>query len=631
MKPIDVIAFGAVSALGAGRAAFSVGALGDAPSSAIAEDPELRAAGFKRPFAARVRLSEEPSVALDRAGRLLALAASDLAGELDRVLPGWQERRLGWAVGTSGGGMPSAVRVFERRARGEAVAPELARAAPYFGPLAALEIALGVVPSPRAQLLAACASSTFAIGLACRWLAAERADLVVAGGYDALSVFIAAGFEVLGATSAASPAPFRKERDGMSVGEGAVLVALVRSAPEATAPLGRVLGFGASSDAVHVTAPDPSGAGLARAARAALDDAGVGAGDVDLVSAHATATPLNDAAETQAMNAVLGSRAARVVVHPFKAVIGHALGAGGALEALAALDAIERGLLPGAAGSGAVADEFEGRLLERNESGAPRCCLKLSSAFGGANAALVLGGDAEIGEGAAQPLCGVALWAHGLARSALDLDEVAPLVAVERAKLGRLDELSAVVVAAVASALGRLDRPLPERTGIVVGSATATLEINDAFDRRRRERGAAAVEPRRFPATSPNLSCGQCSIAFRLLGPSLAVGSDPAASLEALEVAHDLLEARDADALVVVAVESTGPVVRDVWLRAGWPLPCAGARAVVLGRGRPGEPLLDRSSLAVAHARARGAGGRLDGAEPGWPTLWRALALKPEQ
>lgn len=630
MNPVDVIAFGAVSALGSGRDAFSVGAPGARPTSAIAEDRELRAAGLRRPFAARARLPNGPPRAADRAARLLELAASDLANELDRILPDWRQRRVGWAVGTSGGGMPSAVEVFERRARGESIAPELARAAPYFGPLAVLENALGVDAAPRTQILAACASSTFAIGLACRWLAADRADLAIAGGYDALSVFIAAGFEVLGATSAALPEPFRQKRDGMAIGEGAVLMALVRSAPETVTPFGRVLGFGASSDAVHVTAPDPDGAGLARAARAALDDAGVAARDVDFVSAHATATPLNDAAETRAMQAVLGSSAARAVVHPFKAVVGHALGAGGGLEALAALDAIERGLRPGAAGSGALAEEFVGRLLEENEPGAPRRCLKLSSAFGGANAALVLAARSKDREGARRAAADVTLWARGRARSALDVDAVAPLAALDRSRLARLDALSAVVVAAVASVVARLDRPLPERTGIVLGTATATIEINDAFDRRRRERGAAAVEPRRFPATSPNLACGQCSIAFRLLGPSLAVGSDPAASVEALEVALDLLQAGDADALIVVAAESAGPVVRDVWLSAGWPLPRAGAGAVVLGRGQPGEPL-DRSNIASAHARARATGGRLDGSEPGWPALWRALGLKPEE
>lgn len=630
MKPIDVVACGAVSALGTGRAAFAVGNADCKPERAIGEDRELRVAGLRRPFAARARLGDEASRGVDRAARLLELAARDLTGELDRVLPAWRERRLGWVLGTSGGGMPSAVEVFERRARGEPIPAELARAAPYFGPLARFEAVLGVDAAPRAQVLAACASSTIAIGLGCRWLAADRAELVIAGGYDALSVFIAAGFEALNATSAALPQPFRRERDGMAIGEGAVLLALIRSASGAPQPLGRILGFGASSDAVHVTAPDPGGAGLARAAQAALDDAGVAGEDIDLVSAHATATPLNDAAEALAMKSVLGSNAARVVVHPFKAVIGHTLGAGGGLEALAALDTIERGLLPAAAGSGALAAEFEGRLLEIHEPGMLRRCLKLSSAFGGANAALVLGARSEAEPWGAPPgRAGVAVWAQGRAEQTLDVDEVAPHVQMERTRLARLDPLSAVVVAAAASALARLDRPLPPRTGIVVGSAAATLEINDAFDRRRRERGAAAVEPRRFPATSPNLACGQCSIAFRLLGPSLTVGSDPAAALEALEVALDLLEVGDAEALLVVAAESVGPVVRDVWQSAGWPLPRVGARAVLLGRAEPGESSLDRGRVAAAHARARAAGGRLDRTEPGWPTLWRALQLDP--
>src|SRR5206468_10981407 len=91
--------------------------------------------------------------------------------------------------------------------------------------------------------------------------------------------------------------------------------------------VGYVRGFGMSSDAVHVTAPDGAGGGLVRAGSAALDDAGVDATAIDLVSAHATATPLNDAAEARALVALLGEHASTVVVHPMKAIVGHTLGA----------------------------------------------------------------------------------------------------------------------------------------------------------------------------------------------------------------------------------------------------------------------------------------------------------------
>src|SRR5262249_20547980 len=139
----------------------------------------------------------------------------------------------------------------------------------------------------------------------------------------------------------------------------AALLALSRHSPANAEVLGHIVGFAAASDAVHVTAPDPTGAGLARAAERALLEAAESVTDIELVSAHATATPMNDLAESRALKIALGERTKRVVVHPFKAVIGHTLGAAGALEALAALDAVRRGLAPAAFGDGELEPEFE--------------------------------------------------------------------------------------------------------------------------------------------------------------------------------------------------------------------------------------------------------------------------------
>ncbi len=619
MIPVDVIAVGAVSALGEGAGAYAVGQVGEAARSAIARDPELVEAGFRRPFAARVAGVEVPR-GLDRAAALLVASARGLVRELDVAHPDWRSRRVGLVVGTSGGGMPSQLRAFEAIERGEPLDAELARAATYFGPIAALEAELAVPLCFRSQILAACASSTVAIGIACRRLELGQADLVIAGGYDALSVFIAAGFEALGATSANRPAPFRQGRDGMALGEGSALVALAPSTPEAGRVYGRVLGFGASSDAVHATAPDRSGNGLGRAARAALDDAGTARADI--VSAHATATPFNDAAEARAMELALGNDVGRAVVHPFKAVIGHTLGAAGALESLAALDAIERGVLPAAAGEGELDPVLRSRLLATNEEGVPKRCLKLSAAFGGANAALVLGARSEAGADA-RPRTRPRVVAIGEPCTSLDVDAVLPRTRLERLKLARLDPVSSLAVAAVARLLDGFDGALPVRTGVVVGSVAATLGINFAFDERRRSRGARAVEPRRFPGTSPNLAPGSCSIAFGLHGPSFSVGIGLAAPTEALLAAWDLVAAGDADAVVVVAADDPAPAVREIWSAAGWTPPEPGAVAVLLGAGPDDHPRRER--LARLHGGAEEAQGRVRGAPPGWPSLLAAL------
>src|SRR5262249_36959960 len=160
------------------------------------------------------------------------------------------------------------------------------------------------------------------------------------------------GFEVLRATTASRSRPFCLGRDGMSLGEGAALVALVRAGEEGKAQVAlRLAGFGASTDAVHITAPGRTGGGLERAAPPALAPPAAAAAvpeEIGLVSAHATATPYNDAMEARALGRVFEG-VAPPVVHPFKAQIGHTLGAAGVLEALAAADALASGVAPAAA------------------------------------------------------------------------------------------------------------------------------------------------------------------------------------------------------------------------------------------------------------------------------------------
>lgn len=608
----SVVAFGAVSALGRGEAATSPGRVGAPPTCAVCHDSELAAAGLVRPFAARVQgVALAPGA--DRAAALLALAAADLLERLELAMPDFRSRRIGVALGTSGGGMPSFEQAIARLDAGQPLDRELARRCPYFGPVGALVSRLGAHPEVTTQLLAACASSTFAIGQALIWLGTGAADLVIAGGYDALSPFIASGFECLGATSAA-PAPFRAARAGLALGEGAALLALVRD-PRATH--GAVLGFGASSDAHHVTAPDRTGSGLASAARLALDDAKTAASEIGLVSAHGTGTSYNDAAEARAIDAVFGETAGRLVVHAFKGSLGHALGAGGALETLGALSALKQGLAPATAGDGEVDPLLRARLLDVSEPSAAGACLKLSSAFGGANAALVLGADAAPAAPVASrevrlAFCGEPV----LQATGADL---AGRVLTDPVKLGRMDALSAMAVTAAVRA--RAHAAWNERTLVVVGTAAATLEIDADFERRRKRRGP---EPRRFPATSPNLCAGECTIALGSRGPSFSVGASPAAALEAAVVAYDWIASGRVDAAIVIAAEHVGDTVRAVWTAAEWPLPAQGAVAVVLSLAGPGAPL-SRARLVADLSAARAGAGALGAEAPGWPSLLAAV------
>jgi 3-oxoacyl-[acyl-carrier-protein] synthase-1/3-oxoacyl-[acyl-carrier-protein] synthase II len=589
VSAVAIVARGAVSALGVGSAATAVGAPGEAALSVTREDPELVAAGLRKPRAARVLL-EAPRHA-DRARCVLELAARELSARLDACVPAWTDLRLALVIGTSAGGLGSLERALALRAENAPLPSELARAALYDGPLAALERWFGS-EAPRIQLLGACVASTFALGLGARWLEAGHADLVIAGGYDALCSFLVSGFEALGATTRGEPAPFRSARDGMVLGEGAALVALMRAAD---APLveGYVRGFGATSDALHVTAPDPEGKGLANAALRALGDAGLRPADIELVSAHATATPHNDAAEAAALTRIFGAELAALPVHPFKAVIGHTLGAAGALEALAAVDAMRAGVVPASVGSGTVEPGFSARLLATNGVGRAARCLKLSAAFGGANVALVL--DCEAPAAAPRSPRAVTLLHTGPRVREPDLELLAARTRLDELRRSRLDRASALAVTAVAAALDALPPLDPATTAVIVGTTAASLEADEAFDVRRRERGAGFVEPRRFPATSPNLPAGWCAIAFGWQGPSVAVGGGPGASEQALLVAHDLVAAGDAERAVVVTCDDVGPVTRDLCAAAGLEPPVDGAQVLVLGAA--GAPRLARPEL----------------------------------
>jgi 3-oxoacyl-[acyl-carrier-protein] synthase-1/3-oxoacyl-[acyl-carrier-protein] synthase II len=613
LRDVAVIAYGAVSAFGEGAAATSAGEVGLPARVAIARDEELAAAGLARPFAARAW----PPGGEGRAAALLERALTLCATDLDASRPAWRAGRVGLVVGTSSGGMRAAERAFAEIARGQVVADR--RALAYWGPLARAAEVLGVPVDPSVLVLGACASATIAIGLGARWLDADACDVVIAGGFDEVTVFVAAGFEVLRATTASPPPrPFRAGRDGMALGEGAAVVALARAGGGAARAF--VAGFAASSDAVHLTAPDREGAGLARAAASALKEAGTQ--EVDLVSAHATATPFNDAAEARAISSALGEAAARTPVHPLKAQLGHTLGAAGALEVLSGIDAMTRGILPAAAGEGAVDEAARVRLLDRAEQGAPRRLLKLSSAFGGANAALVVTlRDEGVSRPQRRPV-----FVHAAVHVTREtpIEELAVLTRMSVDRLGRVDGLVLRVLAAAAQ-LQAKEGPLAG-AGIVVGTAMGPVETNALFAAHLRARGVRAAEPRRFPYTSPNAAAGECSIAFGLTGPGLSVGGGLHAGLEALATAAALVEAGDADRMVVVAADEAGPATRAL---AGDVLR-AGAVAILLGAGdeRRSRARIGRVSLrrggAVTEAEGAGHLALVPLASPGLPPELRS-------
>jgi 3-oxoacyl-[acyl-carrier-protein] synthase II len=247
---------------------------------------------------------------------------------------------------------------------------------------------------PRACVVAACSSSTIAIGRAVEAIRSGRADAVLAGGTDALSRLTFSGFNLLRLMDAAPCRPFDRSRAGMNIGEGAgilVLEALDIARRRGATIYAELAGHSLACEAFHPTAPEPEGRPVAAVVSLALQDARINAGDVDHINAHGTATPQNDAAEARGFRRVFGDRTARIPVTSLKSMIGHCLGAAGAVEAATLALTVARGAIPptihhqetdGDCAIDVVANQAREQRV--------RCAVSTSLGFGGNDSAVVL-------------------------------------------------------------------------------------------------------------------------------------------------------------------------------------------------------------------------------------------------
>lgn len=251
-------------------------------------------------------------------------------------------------------------------------------------------------------LVSACASGTQVIGAGARMLRSGEADAVVVGASDGrTTAFTSAAYNLMGATSKVGVSrPFDRRRDGFVPGEGAAFLILERY-DEAVARgaeiLAEIRGYGASSDAHHLTAPHPEGRGAKQAMNNALVDAGVAADEVDYVNAHGTSTQLNDRIETTALKAVFGQHAHRIPVSSLKSSVGHLQGAAGAAEAVATVLALRARIAPPTLGleepdEGLDLDYVPGvaKPLPRAAERPTLTAISNSFGFGGHNATLVV-------------------------------------------------------------------------------------------------------------------------------------------------------------------------------------------------------------------------------------------------
>ena len=315
------------------------------PCKVAGEVPDFDPGKYINPREAR-RMARFSQMAIAAAALAIEDAALDLSAE--------DEERMGVVMGNGNGGFPTTednARLLVNRGG--------MRVSPYFIPMILPNMAAANVSrifglkGYTSTVITACAAGTQGIGEAAEAIRRGAADVVLGGGCEAgICELGLGGFNVIKALTRRdvpphkASCPFDADRDGFVPAEGAAIFALEsleHAISRGAEPLAEVAGYGVSSDAFHAVQPDEDGSGAARAMRWAIADAGIQPADIDYINAHGTSTPKNDAVETLAIKSVFGDAAYDVPVSSTKSMIGHALGGGGALEAVACVKTIQTG------------------------------------------------------------------------------------------------------------------------------------------------------------------------------------------------------------------------------------------------------------------------------------------------
>ena len=327
-----------------------------------------------------------------------ALARAGLPDRLEGALA----ERTGVILGSGLGG---ATTLFDNVMVMAARGPD--RISPFFIPMGIANVGAGQIAitfgpmGPNFATVSACATGAHAIGEAWETIRRDDADLMLAGGAEAaIHEAVLGGFASMKALSTRNDdpprasRPFDRDRDGFVMGEGAavlVLEALEHAEKRGAEPLAELIGYGATADASHITLPAPGGIGAVRAARRALEKAGVTADEIDHVNAHATSTPEGDLAELQGMRTLFGDRVGAVAITANKSMLGHSLGAAGAIESVATIQALRTGVIPPTINLEHPDPAAEGLDLTPLKSATRPMTLALNNSFGfgGQNAVLI--------------------------------------------------------------------------------------------------------------------------------------------------------------------------------------------------------------------------------------------------
>jgi len=367
-----------------------------------ASDLETQIAAEVKDFDPVALFGAKAARTMDRYSQFALAAARQAVADAGLTFAGDNER-IAVIVGTGIGGMATlAQQLHALDERGPR------RVSPFFIPMVLADTAAGNIAieygirGPNLAVISACASGANCIGEAAMMIRHGRVDKAICGAAEAGILRLAiAAFNVMGAISRRNDEPtracrpFDAHRDGFVMGEGAgilVLEKLEDAQARGAHIYAEILGYGLSADAYHITAPLENGAGAALAMAGALRDAGLAPTDVEYINAHGTSTPLNDRAETIAIKSVFGDHAYRLAVSSTKSVMGHLLGASGAVEAIITAKALEEGVIPPTINYETPDPECDLDYTPNRARPMPiRVALSNSFGFGGHNASLALG------------------------------------------------------------------------------------------------------------------------------------------------------------------------------------------------------------------------------------------------
>jgi 3-oxoacyl-[acyl-carrier-protein] synthase II len=407
-KRIVITGMGTLNPLGNDVDTFWAGLVaglsGAGPVTAYdASDQPVRIAAEVKGFDPVAALGRKETKRSDRFTQLVLASADQAIADAGLILdPDGDNRHVGVIIGTGIGGMGTLLQGYDtllERGPKRVSALMIPMMMPNVG---AGEIAIRHrIHGPALALSSACATSTNAIGEAAEQIRRGTVDVMVCGGGESvMHPLTLAALSQMGAVShrndepQRASRPFDADRDGFVMGEGAgvlILESLERAQGRGAHIYAEVAGYGASCDAFHITAPDTDGVGAARSMEAALRDAGLRPEEIGYINAHGTSTPLNDPIETRAIRTVFGSYAYKVPISSTKSMVGHLMGASGAVEAIACVKMLETGTIHPTINYETPDPECDLDYVPNHARVThPRTTLSNSFGFGGHNATLIL-------------------------------------------------------------------------------------------------------------------------------------------------------------------------------------------------------------------------------------------------